>query len=93
MQTRLVALVLGALAVGAPVARGAPCVTACKDEIRSCANETCQGLKPAARVRCKRRECRKPIVQACLGDLSVCGATRARPKPPTVSPPPMPYPY
>jgi hypothetical protein len=27
---------LAALVVSAPVAQGAPCVTACKDEIRTC---------------------------------------------------------
>jgi hypothetical protein len=92
MRMRLVAMVLGALALSSPVALGAPCATACKDEIRSCASETCQGLKPGPRMRCRRKECAKPIVKACYDDLNVCGATRARPKPPTVAPP-MPYPY
>lgn len=91
MRTMPAVLVLAALAVSAPVAQGAPCVTACKDEIRSCVSETCQGLKPAARRRCKRRECSRPIVQACYDDLGLCGATRARPAPPR--PPSPSYPY
>jgi hypothetical protein len=91
MRVIPVVMVLAALAVWSSVAEGAACVTACKDEIRSCVTETCQGLKPAARRRCKRRECSRPIVRACYDDLGVCGATRARPAPP--SPPSPTYPY
>ena len=86
----LTVIVLAALAVSPPVARGLPCVTACKDEIRTCVTQTCQGLKPAARSRCKRRKCTRPIVNACYGDLTVCGATRARPAPPPPPQYPMP---
>jgi hypothetical protein len=92
MRTQLVLAAVAVLALAAPEARGTPCVTACRDEIRSCASEKCQGLKPGPRMRCRRKQCASPIRTACYADLTVCGATRARPKPPPV-PSPMPYPY
>lgn len=92
MRKHLVVVALAALALSAPGARGAPCATACKDDIRSCASEACQGLKPGPRMRCRRKKCASPIVKACYADLTVCGATRARPKPPPGTSP-MPYPY
>jgi hypothetical protein len=89
VRTQLVATVLAALALWLPAASGAPCATACKDEIRRCMSVECQGLKAGPRMRCKRRTCTRPIVNACYDDLGVCGATRARPKPPS-TPPPLP---
>ena len=86
MRTMLTVIGLAALAFSAPVAQGAPCVMACRDEIRSCVTATCQGLKPAAKSRCRRRKCTRPIVNACYGDLTVCGATSARPAPPPTTP-------
>jgi hypothetical protein len=87
MRIQLVIATLALLAVAAPDARGAPCATACKDEIRTCVSAQCQGLKPGPRMRCRRKECASPIVKACYSDLTLCGATRARPKPPPVSGP------
>ncbi len=92
MRTPSTAVLLAALILSAPGAWGAPCATACKDEIRTCASERCQGLRPGPRMRCKRKACSSPIVKSCYADLAVCGATRARPKPPPVTGP-MPYPY
>jgi hypothetical protein len=79
MRNRTVALAIAVLVLSAPIAWAAPCATACKDEIQSCVNQECQGLKPHARMRCKRAKCSKRIVADCLNDLSVCGATSARP--------------
>ena len=79
MRTGTVALAIAVLALSSPIAWAAPCATACKDEIQSCVNQECQGLKPHARMRCKRAKCSKRIVADCLNDLSVCGATSARP--------------
>jgi hypothetical protein len=79
MRTGTVALAIAVLALSSPIASAAPCATACKDEIRNCMSQECQGLKPRARMRCKRARCSKPIVADCLNDLSVCGATSARP--------------
>ena len=87
MRIQLVIATLALLAVAAPDARGAPCATACKDEIRACVSAQCQGLKPGPRMRCRRKQCASPIVRECYTDLTLCGATRARPKPPTVSGP------
>jgi hypothetical protein len=78
MRTRTVAALVAALAVSSPATWGAPCSTACKDEIKSCATQQCAGLKPAAKMRCKRSKCQKPIVNDCYHDLNVCGATTAR---------------
>ena len=89
MRIQLVIATLALLAVAAPDARGAPCITACKDEIQGCVSAQCQGLKPAAKMRCRRKQCKSPIVTACYTDLTRCGATTARPKPPPVSGPPM----
>ena len=92
MRTQLVAMVLAMLALSPGITLGAPCVMACKSAIRSCVSEQCQGLKPGPRMHCRRKKCARPIVKACYGDLSLCGATRARPKPPS-APHPMPIPY
>jgi hypothetical protein len=92
MLMKLVIATLVVLVVAPTDVRGAPCVTACKDEIRGCVTAQCQGLKPGPRMRCRRKQCATPIVKACYADLTVCGATRARPKPPPVASP-TPYPY
>jgi len=68
-------------AVGIDVARGAPCATACKDEISACVGSDCAGLVKRSLRHCKRR-CKKSIVHDCFDDLSVCGATSARPPKP-----------
>ena len=60
---------------------GAPCVTACKDEITACQGTDCQGLHRKALRKCKQR-CSKTLVHDCYADLTVCGATRARPAQP-----------
>jgi hypothetical protein len=92
MRNRTVALAIAVLALAAPIAWAAPCSTACNDEIRSCMSQECQGLKPHARMRCKRIRCKQPIVADCMRDLSVCGATSARPvsHPAPTHPAPMP---
>ena len=92
MRTQLVAMVLATLALSPGITLGAPCVTACKNEIRSCVSEQCQGLKPGPRRRCRRKQCARPIVTQCYKNLSLCGATRARPAPPS-APHPVPSPY
>ena len=79
MRIGLVAATVAVLVASAPRAWAAPCATACKDEIKSCVSQNCQGLKPAAKMRCKRSKCQKPIVNDCYHDLNVCGATTARP--------------
>jgi len=81
MRMRTVALIVAGLTLSAPAAWAAPCATACKDEIKACMSQECQGLKPAARMRCKRVKCRKPLLNDCYLNLSVCGATRAHPGP------------
>jgi hypothetical protein len=87
MQRRQIICLLAATLLGAPGAWAAPCATACKDEIAACVSAECQGLRARARQRCKRIECRKPIVTDCYGDLAVCGATSARPPGSGKSPP------
>jgi len=82
MRIQLVFATLALLAVAAPDARGAPCITACKDEIRACVDAQCQDLKAVRRMRCRHKQCARPIVKACYDDLTLCGATRARPAPP-----------
>ena len=79
MRKRTVALAIVVLALSSPIAWAAPCSTACKDEIRSCVSQECQGLKGHARMQCKRITCKKQIVADCMSDLSFCGATSARP--------------
>jgi uncharacterized membrane protein YgcG len=78
-------LVLAAIATlllrSGPVA-AAPCVTACRDEIVACVATDCQGLTHRALRHCKR-QCKRSIVRDCFADLSVCGATSARPVKPT----------
>ena len=81
MRIRTVAVIVAGLVLSAPAAWAAPCATACKNAIQICVSQQCQGLKPAARMRCKRAKCRKRIINDCYLDLSVCGATRARPGP------------
>ncbi len=87
MSTRQVAGLLAVLALCSSTAWGAPCVTACKDEIASCATQQCPGLRGPKLMRCKRAKCRKPIVLSCKHDLSVCGATSANP--PSAGGPPV----
>ena len=70
-------LVLGALG---PPAWAAACAQACKDEVAACRSAECAQLTGKAGRHC-RRGCKKGLVQDCLLDLSVCGATTARPKP------------
>jgi hypothetical protein len=77
----LIALLAG-LSVAAPDAQGAPCASACKDEVAACVKAECQNMKPRARRHCRRLVCLKPIVQDCYADLSVCGATTAKPPAP-----------
>ena len=65
----------------APRAWAAPCVTACKDEIAACRAANCQTLTKKARRHCLR-DCSKNLVRDCYADLSLCGATTARPHQP-----------
>ena len=74
------------LALPHPAAWAAPCVTACKDEIGACVSSDCQGFTRKALRHCKRA-CKKTLVQDCYKDLTVCGATTARP-PGSGTPPP-----
>jgi uncharacterized membrane protein YgcG len=64
------------LAVGIDVARGAPCATACKDEIAACVSTDCAGLTKRPRRQCKH-QCKRSLVHDCFADLTVCGATSA----------------
>ena len=66
-------------AAAPPPASGAACAQACKDEVSACIAAECQGLTKRALRHCKKQSCKKPIVQDCYADLSVCGATSARP--------------
>jgi hypothetical protein len=74
--------VLLVMAVHPQVARGAACVVACKDVVAACASTDCQGLTKRPLRRCKRN-CKKSIVQDCFADLTICGATSARPPKPS----------
>lgn len=85
----LVASLLLVVAAPGPVAWSAPCVQACKPHIAACVGVECQGLKKKALRRCKRT-CAKGIVQDCYRDLTVCGATTARPVHPGGGGPPPP---
>jgi hypothetical protein len=67
-----------AMTVLAPEAGAAACAVACRDEVSACVTAECQGLVKRARRRC-RRQCKRSIVRDCFADLSVCGATVARP--------------
>ncbi|MGH7896294.1 MAG: hypothetical protein ACREQL_16630 [Candidatus Binatia bacterium] len=62
-------------------ASGAACVQACSDEAAACVSAECQGLTKRPLRQCKRR-CKKTLVHDCYSDLSVCGATIARPPKP-----------
>ncbi len=88
-RARAVPLVGGLLVVLAqapPGAWGAPCSQACQDEIAACVGAECQGLATKrARRHCKRG-CAKTIVHDCYSDVSVCGATTARPVKPGPGP-------
>ena len=84
-------LCLGLLAVALAagrIASAAPCVVACRDKVQACVAAECQTLAKGARRHCKRT-CKKGIVTDCFHDLSLCGATTARPVPP---PTPAPHP-
>ena len=79
---------LAALLLSPAVAWGAACVQACRDEIAACVGAECQALPiRSAKRHCKRR-CAKTIVNDCYRDLSVCGATQARPAKPGPAPKP-----
>ena len=76
-------IVLTIVAARPDVAQGAPCVVACRDEVTACVSTECQGLVKRPLRRCRQR-CKRTVVHDCFADLSVCGATIARPpKPPT----------
>ena len=72
---------LGVLTLVPRLASGAPCVAACKDEVTACVGAQCQGMVRRALKHC-RRTCAKSLVRDCYKDLTVCGATQARPTPP-----------
>jgi hypothetical protein len=70
---------LVALAALPPSAAWAlPCVRACTSQIAACGQAQCQGMSRRATKRCKRT-CKKSIMLDCYRDLTVCGATSARP--------------
>ena len=75
-------LIAAVLVLVPPPASGAACAQACRDEVAACVSAECQGLTKRALRQCRKQVCRKPIVQDCYLDLSVCGATRARPPQP-----------
>jgi len=72
-------LLAALVVVGPPPGWGAACPSACKDEIAACRAGDCAGLRGKARRHC-RRTCAKTLVRDCYADLTVCGATTARPK-------------
>lgn len=74
----LIAGLVVVLAQPPRVAWSAPCVRACKDEIAACVGAECKDLTRRALKRCKRT-CARTLVRDCYHDLSVCGATTARP--------------
>src|SRR5262249_19342227 len=81
----LVAGLLAVLVQPTRFAWGAACVTACKPMIASCRSSDCAGLTKKALRHCKK-QCAKSIVKDYYQDLTVCGATIARPaKPPASS--------
>ena len=81
MTHRITCSVLLALTIAPPVAFGAPCVRACRDEVAACVEADCQGLSRRPLRSCKRH-CTKSLVHDCYRDLAVCGATTARPQQP-----------
>jgi uncharacterized membrane protein YgcG len=81
-RTFVVVAVLAAALVQAGRGDAAPCVTACRDEIAACMGSECQGLTHRPLRHCKH-QCKRSIVRDCFADLSVCGATSARPVKPT----------
>ena len=87
MPMRQVAGLVVILALCSSTAWALPCASACKDEVASCATQECAGLHGPKFQRCKRAKCKKQIVQSCYLNLSVCGATSA--KPPSAGGPPV----
>jgi hypothetical protein len=87
MPMRQVAGLVVILALCSSTAWALPCASACKDEVASCATQECAGLHGPKFQRCKRAKCKKQIVLSCYHDLSVCGATSA--KPPSAGGPPV----
>jgi len=79
MTRSLVGGLLVVLAYGPSIAWGAPCSEACKDEIAACVGAECQSLSTKKQRRHCKQICAKTIVKDCYSDLSVCGATTARP--------------
>ena len=63
-------------------ARAAACAVACKPAVAACAATDCQGLRKRALRHC-RRSCKKTILHDCFADVTVCGATSARPAKPS----------
>ena len=88
MPMRQVAGLLVTLVLCSSTAWALPCASACKDEIAICATQKCPGLHGLKFQRCKRVNCKKQIVQSCYLNLSVCGATSAKP-PSAGGPPPV----
>ena len=82
---RVMGLLVAGFVVAAPLATSvsaAPCVKACKDEVAACVAADCQTLSTKRQRRHCHKSCNKTIVQDCYRDLSICGATTARPTPP-----------
>ena len=77
---------LAALMLTPRITWGAACKQACKDEIAACVSADCQTLPTrGAKQHCKRN-CAKTLVKDCYADLTVCGATSARPAKPSGPP-------
>jgi hypothetical protein len=79
MTRSLIGGLLVVVAYGPFVAWGAPCIQACKDEIAACVSAECESLPTKKQRRHCKRICARTIVKDCYSDLSVCGATTARP--------------
>jgi hypothetical protein len=76
--TRIAMLAVLFVGTAGPPAFGAPCVIACRDEVAACRAAECAGLVGNVRGRC-RHACKANAMKDCFLDLSVCGATTARP--------------
>jgi hypothetical protein len=74
-------VLLVAIAIVPRPSHAGPCVTACSDEVAACVASDCQGLVRRPLRRCKH-QCKKSLVRDCFADLTVCGATTARPAKP-----------
>ncbi len=74
-------IVLGIVAWTAPLAWSLPCNKACAPMVAACRSTDCVSMTGRAKRQCKKR-CAKTIVHDCFADLSVCGATQARPTKP-----------